>query len=338
MKVHGDLLKINPYRIESYQALRKLYTEAKKPDESWCVCQALTVLKNAEPDEESFFKKHRTREPAAATETMGHKEWNELLVHPEQDPLLTDIFRDDHAGGDRHAQPAAEQLRARRRPEDRNPQNDQADMARTLHYAAGVTGIALPDVYYRKDDPGGLSFVFSNPPAIGLGKGALAGGPGKALAFVGGRHLSYLRGGHYLRMLVPTGSGLRAWLLAAIKTAVGQFPVPKELAGSVDEHLAAFKKHLQGPQQETLRSLVQKLLSAAPELDLKKWVAAVDLTADRVGFVLANDLEIATAVVKASPDESAGVPQKERLKELQLYSVSEEYLPLRHKLGIAIGG
>ena len=155
---------------------------------------------------------------------------------------------------------------------------------------------------------------------------------------MGGRHLSYLRPGHYLRMLVPTGSGLRAWLLAAIKSAVGQFPVPKELASSVDEHLAAFKKHLSGPQQETLRSLVQRLLSAAPELDLKKWVAMVDLTADRAGFILANDLEIATAVVRASPDDAAGLPQKERLKELHLYAVSEDYLALRHKLGIAIGG
>lgn len=337
VKTHGELLAINPYRIESYQALRKLYTDVKKPDESWCVCQALTVLKSAEPDEESFFKKHRRREPAGATEVMTPELWGKHVTHPEQDALLTDIFA--------LITPAA--LATRSQPiagfgldpsKKRNAEKDEADMARTLHYASGVTGIALPDVYYRKDDPGGLSFVFSNPPAIGLGKGALAGGPAQALAFVGGRHLSYLRPGHYLRMLVPTGSGLRAWLLAAIKSAVGQFPVPKELAASVEEHLAAFKKHLSGPQQETLRSLVQRLLSAAPELDLKKWVAMVDLTADRAGFILANDLEIATAVVRASPDDAAGLPQKERLKELHLYAVSEDYLALRHKLGIAIGG
>lgn len=336
VRVHGDLLRINPYRIESYQALRKLYTEVKKPDESWCACQALTVLKNAEPDEESFFKKHRRREPAPASETMSSDLFVKHVMHPDQDPLLTDIFATiTPAVIATRSQPLASfKLDAK---DKRNAEKDEADMARTLHYAAGVTGIKLPDVYYAKDDPGGLSFVFASPPAIGLGRGALAGGPPQALAFVAGRHLSYFRPGHYLRMLVPTGSGLRAWLLAAIKSAVGQFPVPKELAANVDENLASFKKHLTGPQQETLRSLVQKLLSAAPELDLKKWVANVDLTADRVGFLLANDLEIATAVVRASPEETASVPQKDRLKELHLYSVSEDYLALRHKLGIAIG-
>ena len=336
MTVHQQLLQLSPYRMESYQALRRLYTDAKKPDPSWCLCQALTVLKNAEPDEESFFKKHRTRKPAAAKETMGDDVWAKYVLHPDQDPLLTDIFTTiAPAVIAVRAQPLASfKLDPKNK---RDASKDESDMARTLHYAAGITRIALPDVYYRDDDPGGLSFVFSDPTGIGLGKGARAGGPAQALAFVAGRHLAYARGGQYLRHLVPTGSGLRAWLLAAIKSAVPQFPVPGDLRSSVDEHLASFGKHLSGPQQETLRSLVSKLLAAAPELDLKRWTAAVDLTADRVGFILANDLEIATAVVRASPEESAAVPQKDRLRELHLYSVSESYQQLRQKLGIAIG-
>lgn len=337
VKVHGDLLAINPYRIESYQALRKLYTEAKKPDESWCACQALTVLKNAEPDESSFYKKHRSAEPAVAKSSLTNELWNHHVLHPSQDPLLTDIFTAIAPAVTATQAKALESFKLKE-SDKRDPEKDEADLARMLHYAAGVTGITLPDVYFRKKDPGALSFVFTNPPSIGMGKAALAGGaPAKALAFVAARHLSFLRGGHYLRMLVPTGSGLRAWLLAAIKTAVGQFPVPKNLASSVEEHGASFEKHLPGPAQERLRSHVQKLLAAAPELDLKKWVGAVDLTADRIGFILANDLELATAVIKASPDEAAGVPQKERLKELHIYAVSDEYLSLRHKLGISIG-
>jgi tetratricopeptide (TPR) repeat protein len=336
VRVHHELLEMSPYRMESYQALRKLYTEAKRPDESWCVCQTLTVLKNAEPDEESFFKKHRKRAPAAVKNEMTDELWTKFVQHPTQDPLLTDIFTT--------IAPAVVAVRSQTLAalkldpsQKRDAEKDPADMARTLWYAAAATRIPLPPIYYKNDDPGGLSFVFANPAAIGLGKGAQQGGPAQALAFVAGRHMTYMRGGLYLRHLVPTGSGLRGWLLAAIKSTVPAFPVPGDLAGAVTEHQAAFKQHLTGPQQEMLRSHVTKLLQAAPELDLKKWTAAVDLTADRVGFLLSNDLEIASALVRASPDEASAVPQKDRLKELTLFSVSESYLSLRHKLGIAIG-
>lgn len=334
VSVHQQLLSMSPYRIESYQALRKLYTEAKKPDESFCVCQALTVLKNAEPDEESFFKKHRSKKPLAGKEPISEETWNKLVMHPEQDPLLTDILTT--------LAPAVIAMRAQPLASlgiDAKHRHDasSSDMGKALQKAAALTRIGLPDLYDRDADVGGLSFVFSAPPAIGLGKGARAAAPAQALSFIAARHLSYMKGGMVLRHLVPTGSGLRAWLLAGIKSAIPQFPIPADLASAVTEYHAAVKQHLSGPQQEMLHSLVQKLLHAAPELDLKRWTAAVDLTADRLGFIAANDLEMATTVVRASPEESAAVSQKERLRELHLYSVSEAYLQLRHKLGIAIG-
>ncbi len=123
-------------------------------------------------------------------------------------------------------------------------------------------------------------------------------------------------------------------MLAAIKLATPQFPVPASLKDKVDEHLQALRQHLDAAAQGEVTTLVTRLLAAAPELDMKRWVAAVDMTADRVGFVMANDLEIAVALVKASPDDAA--TQKERLKELYLFAVSPEYLQLRQKLGITI--
>ena len=337
VRVHHDLLHKSPYRIESYQALRALYTDMKRPDESWCVCQALTVLNMAEPDEESFFKKHRSRSAAAAQEFFDEELWFNHITHGDQDPLLTGIFAVITPAVVKTRARTLEQLDVHPNAIVRDPENDAASMAQTLHYVSGVSQVPLPPLYYRKSDPGGLSFLYTAPPSIGLGQGALAGAPTQALAFVAGRHLSYFRGGHYLRHLVPTGSGLRAWLLAAIKSVQPSFPVPADLSGPTEEHRASLKEHLQGREQDELQSLVHKLLAASPSLDMKKWVAAVDLTADRVGFVLSNSLEIASAVIKASPDDSAGLPQKERLKELYLYSVCDEYLQLRHKLGIAIG-
>ncbi|HLK40808.1 MAG TPA: hypothetical protein VKU41_28840, partial [Polyangiaceae bacterium] len=72
-------------------------------------------------------------------------------------------------------------------------------------------------------------------------------------------------------------------------------------------------------------------------IDLKKWVAAIDYTADRAGFLLSHDLAVATEVMRATED-AASVPSKERIKEVVLYSISEPYLQLREKLAIGIEG
>ena len=46
-------------------------------------------------------------------------------------------------------------------------------------------------------------------------------------------------------------------------------------------------------------------------------------------------LQMATDVIRATEDASS-VPPKERIKEIVLFSISEEYLSLRQKLRITI--
>jgi hypothetical protein len=90
-----------------------------------------------------------------------------------------------------------------------------------------------------------------------------------------------------------------------------------------------------GGEKDKLASVISKLLQAGGALDLKKWVAAIDLTADRVGFLLAHDLALTTEVLRATEDASS-VPVKERMKDVVLFSVSEEYFHAREKLMIGI--
>ena len=78
------------------------------------------------------------------------------------------------------------------------------------------------------------------------------------------------------------------------------------------------------------------LLTSGAALDLKRWVAGVDLTADRLGLLAAHDLETAIAIVKASDSSASAVSEDERFKELVLFSVSAEYFKLRKQLLIAI--
>jgi hypothetical protein len=151
---HAELLEHNPYRVESYKALRKLYTQLSRPDEAWTVCQALRSLSMAEPDEEAFFKRHRVQAPATARECITEELWHEYLLHEDQDPLLTSIFAT--------LQPAAVSALAQppsgfgiTRDGQMNCEVDSSLMAQMLFYASGVSLVALPPVFRRPNDAGG---------------------------------------------------------------------------------------------------------------------------------------------------------------------------------------
>ncbi|EYF07988.1 tetratricopeptide repeat protein [Chondromyces apiculatus] len=329
------ILRRSPYKPDSYRLLRKLYTESKRADAAFCVCQALVVLNAAEPDEERFFRRMRPETVAAAQDRLNEDDWARLVMHTEADPLLTAVFA--------VIEPAV--LRKNGQPLEmlgyqlayavdlmRHPY----PMSQTIYYACGVMGMEPPLTFQNPNDGGGVNFLHAHTPAVVLGAAALAMDiPTQAAAFIAARHLTYYRPGLYLRHLVPTGTGLRAWLFAAIKLISPTFPISKDLEGPVRDNLAVLEPTIVGPARDQLASAVTKLLQAGA-IDLKRWISGIDLTADRVGFLLSNDLELAQEMIKASDEASAALPHKDRLKELLLYAVSEEYFALRRRIGINI--
>ncbi|MCS6856319.1 MAG: tetratricopeptide repeat protein, partial [Sandaracinaceae bacterium] len=92
IQAHHKLLQSDPYRIQSLKALEGLYAMAERQDERFCICQALFTLRQAGPEQEAFFLKHRTRKPAAPKSPLNDELWSKHLLHPELDPLLTGLF------------------------------------------------------------------------------------------------------------------------------------------------------------------------------------------------------------------------------------------------------
>lgn len=325
----------DPFNAQPYRALRKLFTEARRADESWCVCQALHCMNFAEPDEERFFRRMRSETAAEAQKRLTEEDWHSTLIHPEMDPLVTAVFK--------AVEPAV--VRKNSQPiEALGFQPGYAldlaqhpyPMSQTLYYAAGVLGMDAPPTFQNPNDPGGVSFLHGRPPSIVLGGAALAPElPTQAAAFIAARHLAYYRPGLYIRHLVPTGTGLRAWLFAAVKLIHSGFPIAPEMQATVNENLTALEPLVVGPARELLGSTVGKLLQSGA-IDLKKWVAAVDLSADRAGFLVCNDLEVASEMVRASEESSAALPHRDRITALTLFSISREYFAMRKELGISI--
>ena len=330
------LLRQNPYRHDSYKTLRRLYTETKQADASWCLCQALTVLNLAEPDEERFYKRMRSETAAPAQAAFSEDDWLDLVMHPHADPLLTSVFSlIEPIVVARRSLPIQELGFDPSYAVD--VESHPAPVCQSLYYAAGVLGISVPPAYENPNDPGGISFLYATEPSLVLGTTALRPDvPLQPAAFIAGRQLTFFRPGLYLRHLLGSGTALKSWFFAAIKLTSPQFPVSPELEGAVNEAYLALEAGLVGQMRDQLTRVVSKLLTSGAALDLKRWVAAVDLTADRAGFVLAHDLETATQVVKASDENASAVPADERFKELALFAVSPQYFEIRQRLLVSV--
>lgn len=331
------LLQRNPYRPEPYRLLRKLYTDAKRADAVWCVCQALTTIKHAAPDEEKFFKRLRLETAIPAADRLSNDDWLNHLLHPDLDPALLAVLS--------IIEPSVIQYNGQPLTALGLSQDLQVDVAnhpypmpQTLNFASIVLGFdGAPPTYENPQDAGGVSFVHATVPSISLGAAALAAElPPQAAAFIGARHIAFYRPGLYLRHLVPTVAALRAWLFAAIKVGHPSFPIPAELNDPVNANAERLKPRLVGQTRDLLISNVTKLLQAGT-IDLKRYLIAVDHTADRAGLLISGDLEMAWEMVKASDPSASAASQGDRLKDLLLFSVSESYLSLRKKLKVEVG-
>jgi glucose-6-phosphate isomerase len=165
----------------------------------------------------------------------------------------------------------------------------------------------------------------------------LTGFTPQELTFIVGKHLSYYHGQHYIKNLIPTLSDLKVVFFAAIKIAQPNFNVPAEMEQPVSQTAEEFKKYMQPLERESLRQVVHSFIENGAKADLKLWMRAVDITAARAGLLLCSDLEIAKKIIGSEPQLPGDLSPSDKMKELLVFSVSNQYLALRKALGIAIG-
>jgi hypothetical protein len=189
----------------------------------------------------------------------------------------------------------------------------------------------------RSDVPGALVAVPAAPPASVAGQSVLTGFQPHELTFIVGKHLSGYRGEHYIKNLFPTVPELTMLLFAGMKMVNPDTPVPGEIAAQVNATAGELAKYMQPIHIEGLRLVVRKFIEDGAKANVKRWSQAAELTACRAGLLLCADLDIAKKIIAAEPQAPGDLPPQEKLKEMIVFSVSEQYFALRRALGIAIG-
>lgn len=328
---HQWLIRQDPYRVDSYQKLYKLYFDARAYDKAWCLAATLCFLKKADAEQEQFFADNRPNGPIRPTNRLNDERWLKDLVHPDQDLLASKIF-EQLWGGVLSVRHQTDKQAGLSKKYEVNPADSTVTFARTFGFVANVLGLPCPRLFLRTDVQGGLTAMPTWPLASLSGSTLLSGYQPNDLMFVVGRHLADYRPEHYIRTMLRSNTELKTVLMAGLRFS-GVIPSADAAVEQTAQQLAP---KVQQAQQDALRRLGKRFVEAGARTDIKRWLQAVELTACRSGFLVCNDLETAARMVTQLPAAAIDVPPKEKVKELVLFSVSEEYFRLREHLGIRI--
>ncbi|MFO0693530.1 MAG: hypothetical protein U0230_08245 [Polyangiales bacterium] len=330
---HQWLLRQDPYAVDSYKALYRLYFEARQYDRAWCLAATLSFLKKADQEQTSFYQQYRQPGLIRPSSRVDNERWIKELFAPDEDRFVSKMMEILAIGVWAAKAVNDKQLNlTKEKPVD--VANSTVTFVKTFGFVQQVLNIQMPvRLYLMQNTPGGLvDVVGSNPPAIKAGNSLLSNYTPQDLAFVTGRHLAYYRPEHFVRRLLTSHTELGMVLRAGLRLA-GIIPADPQ----VDAWAQQIGQSLSATQLDALRQVARRFVDAGGSTDIKRWMQNVELTAIRAGFLVCNDLETAARMIQQlPPDGSVDLPPKDKIKELVLFSISDSYFNLREALGIQI--
>jgi hypothetical protein len=299
-------------------------------------------LKKADPDELQFYEQYKPRGLVKAKNMMSPDSWGKL-VHPDENRFISAIFGACWQGIAAMKAHAHKEIGVKRK-DRRQLQGDQLMFSKLFLYVAQVLNVPLPEVFLVDDNKAAdiqLANLIEKSelcPSFVVRPQLLQGKNERDVAFLSARRLTFMRPEYYLRMLLPTNTELKVVVLSAIVMLQPRFPVPPDMVATVQQYLPEMQRRMPPQALEQLGAVVQRFIQASPEINLAKWGYAADAVSHRAGFVVCGDLEVSARMVSAEPVVVGGPQVKDKVKELVLFSISEEFFAVRAQMGLTIAG
>jgi hypothetical protein len=298
-----------------------------------------------------LYEKFRPRNFTPAPRRLTEELWQKAIIHPREDKAVGAIFASTLgalAAGTAQPITSFGLTPDNRTDLDRDPR----PVSKVVKYVAGVLAIDPAPMVWLQEQGDGLRVANT----VGLGAdrqklvpSLLVGAPtiGKQdereLAFEVGKRMAYLRPERFVTLAVGTLPKLEAAFAAAV-LASGSRPTDHEGKPYNPDNEEAKKRagqlqrQVPGPLLEQVGELSHKLTGRLGNGLIPNWRAATDLTANRVGFIVANDFEVAAKGIATEGASLSAMSVKERLRDLLAYAVSEQYFQVRRHLGLHVRG
>ncbi len=344
------LLSHAPDRVELFKALASLYRAEHELDKAWCVAQALVFLGAASDEERLLYERFRPQQFVPTPRRLTEELWQKAVIHPREDRHVGAIFSSTLgalAGSTAQPVTAFGLVPEQRTDLDRDPR----PVSRIVKYVSGVLAIDPAPMVWLQEGGDGLRVANTVGlgaerqrlvPSLLVGAPQLAKTDERELAFEVGKRMAYLRPERFVTLALGTLPKLEAAFAASViaggarleqadgqSYASGQSEEAKKLAGTL-------RQQVPGPLLEQVGELSTKLAGRVGNGLISGWRTATDLTANRVGFIVANDFETAAKGIATEGAALSSMSVKERLRDLLAYAVSEQYFLVRRHLGLHV--
>jgi tetratricopeptide (TPR) repeat protein len=242
---------------------------------------------------------------------------HELLAHPDALSLGA-VFAALWEGTAPERTPTLESLGVG--PGDRLSPVEKSELALSYAVCAKALGNRKTGLFV-KPDPGHTTVdIVAHPPtAIIIGPELMQGHPIGEVRFLLGRALEIARPAYVLAAALPRDEFTR--LFAAILRAFHPRHARRRLEAS--EEAAVWKRQLPYKVAKRLAELFAE--KAETQFSSVRWRRGVEHTGNRAGLIASGDLTAAARILESEGD-------REALRELARFAVSDDYLALRTKL------
>lgn len=337
------LLAHSPDRVELYKALAGLYREEHMLDKAWCLAQAMVFLGAATEDEKRLYHRHRPATFHPASRRLTEELWQKAIIHPREDRAVGAIFASTLGGlVATTAQPA--QAFGLDLHDRADLDHDQRPVARVVKYATGVLSLDPPPMVWLQKDGDGLRVANTAEkgrlvPSLLIGAPHLDKTDERELAFEVGKRLAYLRPERFVTFALGGLPKLEAAFVASLLAAGAPLQGaegPIEATDDARKLAANLKSTVPNAMLDQVAALASKVGARLGNGLITGWRTATDLTANRVGLILSNDLETAARLVATETGAMSTLPAKDRLRDLLAFSVSEGYFAVRRHLGLHV--
>ncbi len=318
-RLHRRFLALEPRRLESVRALRRVELRAGRADAAWLLCDRLAESGDIQPDEEAYLENLRRPTLPPMARTLTDDLWHNHLLHPDAVcPVAHLLGLVGQAVLPLYAR-EPKRFGVKKRKTLIDPHGPLL-FSRVLSDVSVALGLPEPPDAHKVRKHEGMSIAPASPPLLLVGADMLSGRSHRELAFVVARTVALFRADFLPTVYVPEET--LPWLVRCI---VGRYApsLSVERDKAADSVERVLERELADDAE--LRTVALRIAEEGEvALDVSGYLRGIRRTCDRVGLLFSEDLAM-----------SARQTQEAGHDDLLAFAIADDYLALREALGIA---